>query len=1100
MDALTYGDRRKALELLAGACIRQVSSDEALVERTQQKLLLPVSAHGLEGTLIRGAVELCYLLLYSPLDAVKAEARAALHYLVLEADAIPDALQPRGLDDDVYVLHRTIQCVRKLAGASAQSLAHPYLVDAHILGVESALAALRNEGTARPAPIIQDVIGRIADLRQQCPAELTDELERNAAWLQRASTESSDPQVAEWASAALKYISGANSVIDEAQGSVAILVDLYATHLALKHCKAPRAAVIDALDRCTHELPLLDLLALRDETARSAASEYTLINLAAAQRQMEAGRAQCLLIHVPVIGGTPLQVALLAAVGRIHRRREELTRLPEFKPGALVQIIQGERKAVGRFQGYEVRKGISGLVVKDERVTMWFPLTPVLLSSISLASKGKPGGLHRMSANVDNLPVSALDLLLDIPNPLRMELAGCEVLFVCNSMTRTRELMAATSMLRTPLTKILPVGPVQIGDDEREGWSDQWHATPPVLAVTSSLFDACAYLNAKGQSACRLVVIEDAGHWENSADLLMDLATGQVPVLAFGAYADEAKLRTYAGSGFKQARWDVEELEQLSWHAETPRIAAAEARIRFGINQQPHISRVGSISLDRVGPLLEQAGQGLADCGGDTKADLALGAAWTAFTRASRWPLPVTTSSMPIGALQRASEGLTTAPVKRHLSTEAAAMFDTAAQALSDLAQELVTDNPKWHAYKTAVQGAASVTLIAANDRAADDMRQGFAEAGIGPVPTILTARQIADEGVTGDQPVVIPGWYRSDVMTRLLNPPAGRSTHLLLWGFEQKHHERWKARQEQVHTAPGVVEAVGGSFRRNTRRTTIVVPPAASLPPAPDDMLQNLELKLIRASARRAGESSRQGASAGDLVDAVVVTFKDGQFAFFERDGSAQAVTDVLRAPPEQAQSVRVRYKPVSELSDGDLVLFHTGSEADAIRSQADLLMESEAPGSAGLHRTEAALWQQALVRYRDAQHLSAVDVAAHLAKVGCRRNVMTVRKWLADDSLIGPQSYTREVEQILSLTQDPELRKGLKQCVAAIGHLRGKHLQASTALAKALLHKAGQQHNRLTGDFGGGLVVAEVNLVDTGVVQVARRALRRLNQVDGA
>ncbi len=1098
MDALTYGDRRRVLDLLQRVGEQQSSSDEALVERTQRKLRLPVAAHGLEGTLIRGALELCYLLLYSPLEAVRTECRSALRYLVLEADAIPDSLQPRGLDDDVFVLHRTVGRVRKLADSSDHSLAHPYLIESHVLAVESALAVLRIEKRDRPEASLDRLYERFAKLRTECPATLIDELERNAQWLQQAITESSDVLVVSWASAALGYISASNPVIDERQGAVAVLDDLYATHLALERCKAPRAAVVDALDYCTRKLPLLDLLALRDERARSAPSEFSLVNLAVAQKLMEPGRAQCRLIHLPVVGGTPLQVALLSAVGRIHQRREELMCLPEFKPGSLVQIIQGNQKGVGHFQGYEDRKGVNGLVVKDARLTAWFPLTPMLLSSISPATKGRLGGLHLLNNNIDNLPVAAVDLLLDAQNPLRMELAGCEVLFVSNSMIRTRELMASTSMLRTPLTEFLPVGALQTGDDQREGWSSHWHATPPVLAVTSSLFDACAYLNSKGRAACNLVVIEDAGHWANSADLLMDLATGSIPVLAFGAYADEQKLNLFIDAGFKQARWDVEELEQLAWHAEMPRIAAAEARILSGIRQKPGVIPVSSAALDQCGQLLELAGRSHAECGGDSRAELALGAGWTALTRATRWPLPIASGSLPTRALRQAAEGLTSAQVKRYLSADAASSFERAAGAMNAAAVELETENPKWIAYRDIVGTAKRPTLVASNDRAADELRQALAELRGPAAPLVITARQLPDEGVSGDQPLVIPGWYRSDLMTRLLNPPAAACTRLLLWGFEQKHHERWKARQDQIHTAPGVVEAVGGEFRRKTRRTTIIVPPVTSLPPAPDDVLQDLEIRLVRASAQKASESSRAGASAADLVDAVIVTFKDGQFTFFEPDGTAQVVTDVLRAPPDQADNVRVGYKSVGELVDGDLVLFHTGSEADAIRSQANQLMEIEKPGSSRTMREQANLWRQALVRFRQKHSLSAVDVTERLEQVGCKRNVMTVRKWLTDESLIGPQSYTKEVDQILALTQDSDLRQGLKRCVAAIGLLRGKHLQASTALAKTLLHKAGQLHDRITGDFGGGLVVAEFNFLDTGTIQVARRSLRRLNRVE--
>jgi hypothetical protein len=618
-----------------------------------------------------------------------------------------------------------------------------------------------------------------------------------------------------------------------------------------------------------------------------------------------------------------------------------------------------------------------------------------------------------------------------------------------------------------------------------------------VLAVTSSLFDACAYLNSQGEGAATLVVIEDAGHWANSADLLMDLSTGSVPVIAFGTFADEPKLKTYVDTGFKQARWDVEELEQLNWGSNPPALAAAEVRIQFGLGKPPEVHVVESQGVDACGPLLERAAADLAATGGDDRAELALGASWTALTRATRWILPVKPASVVELSLLRAAEKLTSPDLARHLSDQATGSFGEAADALRELACGLVVENPKFAAFLKATGAAGSPVVIASNDTAAEELRHSLADVERHPLTEVVTVRRIADEGIASDQPVIIPGWYRADYMTKLLNPPVAKHLNLILWGFERLHYERWLAKQQQVHTAPGVVEAVGGSFRRKTRRTTIIVPPPVSLPPSPDEVMQTLELNLVRASAHRLSESSMHGASASDIVDAVVVSFKDGQFAFFEADGSAQVVTEILLAPPEQARNVRVRYKPVSELREGDLLLFHTGAEADAIRARADSLMEDERSGSSHAYREAAELWRRALVRYRNNNRLSAVDLASRLERVGCKRNVMTVRKWLVDDALIGPQSYKREVDQILDLTQDAELRAGLKKCIEAIGHLRGMHLQASASLAKTLLHHAAQQHERTTGDFGGGLVVAEFSMRDSAVVRVARRALRRLNPV---
>lgn len=1095
METLTYGDRAKVHQLLKDAEARTGVTDTAVVAETHTKLLRGARVHGLDRAFTLAALKLSYNLLFSELPDVRREARTALLYLILESDAIPDGEAKRGLDDDMYVLHRALRRIDSAKRAPTATSSHAYLKEEHVAVVMKELEA-RRQDSIPVARIAETVRTRLDGLRESCPKVLIDELSRNVDWLVTAGREAEDRETACWALSALSYLSASNSAIPETLGPVALLDDLFATHVALQRCKSPRAAIVDILDECTTQLPLLDLLVLRDEFARSTPSEYTLLSLVLANAAGNRRLPMANLVYLPLLGGTPLQVAFLAALRGIHDRRDELARLPELELGDLVQVIQGDTKAVGRFRGFEESDGVTRLIVQDSRSTGRFPVTPMLLSSLTIAKRGKTGGVRNIRANIDDLPLTPLDFLLDTTTPLRLEKLGCRVLYVCNSMERTRQMLESTTICRVPLAEVIPVGRLpDVEDGEPVGWSRRWQATPSVLATTSSLFEACNYLESSGNSAADLVVIEDAGQWASSADLVSDLSRSPVPVIAFGAFADEARLTTYTNAGFKAARWDVEELEQLNWEPRTPSIAMVERRIRTGLRSKPAVEVLDSPLIDECSRLLEEASQSLQVEGGNTRADAALGAAWAAFVRATRWFLPVQPQSLVAKALTTAAEGFITQQLQRVLGEETLRAFSSASDALFSLSRHMCDGNRKWDAFRSSAVGESSIVVIAHNDRSASEYAQalqvtpGFDDA------RVLTIPQVPDAGFSKKSLVIVPGWYRSTLMTRLLEPPAAARMRLLVWGFERQHHARWVERQAATADVPSVIETAGRSYRHRRRRAEAPAARPADSPPLPDEVLESLELGMMRASAYRIGEVSRAGVSHDDLADAVAVSFKDGQLALFARDGAAPIVTDLFREGVEDSRG-RVRYKAVNELAEGDLVLFHTGAEGDAIRAQADALVEAEHPGTAVSVRAHADLWRMALIRYRQSLRLSATEVAARLAQVGCSRNVMTVRKWLSDDSLIGPQNYSAEVEKVLTLTQDPELRTGLKKCVGAIRYLRGKHMEASGALARAIL-QAARHENRRTGDFGAGLHVAEVNLVDSDPIQVSRRVLRRLTRI---
>jgi hypothetical protein len=72
------------------------------------------------------------------------------------------------------------------------------------------------------------------------------------------------------------------------------------------------------------------------------------------------------------------------------------------------------------------------------------------------------------------------------------------------------------------------------------------------------------------------------------------------------------------------------------------------------------------------------------------------------------------------------------------------------------------------------------------------------------------------------------------------------------------------------------------------------------------------------------------------------------------------------------------------------------------------------------------------------------------------------TIRTWLENEDIIGPQAYGRDVPIIAQVTQDEDLLARLDAVITAIGEVRSAHLRASHQLAKQVLARAASSLRR--------------------------------------
>lgn len=191
-------------------------------------------------------------------------------------------------------------------------------------------------------------------------------------------------------------------------------------------------------------------------------------------------------------------------------------------------------------------------------------------------------------------------------------------------------------------------------------------------------------------------------------------------------------------------------------------------------------------------------------------------------------------------------------------------------------------------------------------------------------------------------------------------------------------------------------------------------------------------------------------------------VGFVGATFAYLTEWQHVPVVTALVRGTASPRQQVPTR--TVDELSTADYVIFREGGESNIIRSVAE---EIAGRDQYARLRAVAELWRAALWRLADDSELRLADprrIHQTLHRWGLAVGVHTVRKWLYDDTQIGP-GQEQAIDVIANAAQDEELQAKRVQVWDAIRAVRTLHVDAGFRLTEVLLDELRRNPPRVAG-----------------------------------
>jgi hypothetical protein len=337
-----------------------------------------------------------------------------------------------------------------------------------------------------------------------------------------------------------------------------------------------------------------------------------------------------------------------------------------------------------------------------------------------------------------------------------------------------------------------------------------------------------------------------------------------------------------------------------------------------------------------------------------------------------------------------------------------------------------------------------------------------------------IRAMSVADLPDAEAHSVVAFSMMRRDSFARLVDPWPSRNMTFLGYDFELDCYRR-RLEQRSALRAVWTIDVASRSRMTSwpSSEFTDERQPAGDPRPAGVPIVHRFDLDLTVGSSGR--RISIPNAGPNEEADRVTVVRFVGRSWCGMTD--EHRVLGLDRNP--SGASASVNHVSVKELAPGSRIVVREGHDRDVIRLIAEQLAGKEKYTKA---RLQSSLWRQAL----RAHSASPSEVEHGLSALGVRRNSLTIRQWLFNESLIAPRSE----EDILAIAEafpiPGKAGKDWRACCEAAQKLRALHGRAGFRLTEMLVNRCGRMllesaETELAIDLGLGIVwILEVASID--------------------
>lgn len=318
---------------------------------------------------------------------------------------------------------------------------------------------------------------------------------------------------------------------------------------------------------------------------------------------------------------------------------------------------------------------------------------------------------------------------------------------------------------------------------------------------------------------------------------------------------------------------------------------------------------------------------------------------------------------------------------------------------------------------------------------------------------------------------LICTAWPNSVNFSKLVRQYATPLICLLAYPFEGQWLYQFSQKQKHLQLVPSLKSPEKSDLLGLSRDSLWPAEPVSPIPlsvPAETNkpMDYDFEERITRKGMVPFMEPSEE------TVPTKLVSFSGDAYAFLTETLRIPVITDLVSGAA--GENYKIPRRRLEEIQVGDVLVFRDGGRKDVIQTLADAQIGAEAPAI----RERAARWHKALRE----SGLDETTLMHNLEEVNCPRTLQTVRSWLNDDSMIGPQTKS-DLEAIAYAAGNQKFLEDVPDTWKAIHILRGEHLSAGMRLSRILLEKLPER----LGELKEGRSQIEIdNATSAWIVQV--------------
>ncbi len=889
--------------------------------------------------------------------------------------------------------------------------------------------------------------------------------------------------------AALTYFVETADAIPDGLGLVGLLDDAFVVQQAVGRVLPNRASLTSYLENRVRRWPFLKNLRFEVTGQRYPISDYMLINSALLLDVLNID-ARSSVILIPEAGPLLYLLGLVAALSRVAEIAESESG-SSLEPGERLMDRDGRGEVV--FRGYVRAKGTTFTSCDASSATHVQLLHPArgrqaeMLHTIRVAELGNfrrtAVGVDRrkksaIKIDVGDREVGALEQLLGANHPIMLDSQSPQVLVVA-SIEKSRELATSLELFGVATADVVPTAHLRRGKNgfDVKYWSKYGVGGEPLLSVVRSVDEAYECVLSQPFDGRKISTVV-ASVRRDSVDgaQLARIADEGVGVLAFVQPEDSETLEIFGQRETSFWSWDPDWFGLLYWpaseHASHHPVAVYERRVKGRVNASHQMETVQLDALTDAGLALAVMETSHDSEDLESLADW-LPRGWRLLVRLCRRVTPVTLEEKEdfIRTIREMSADVQANQYRwsEELQARARDLVASFERALSSL----VDSNPKFNLLQELAKQHSGATLMVSEcDRVR--LAEVLSHCDVQVVSRVFSNR---DERLR-----IVPAWYGRSRMDTLIFGSTAESLRLVLYEPEVEWFNRsLKRRSDSMRLAKDLVAKSGSipiaEHQSETKLQSIK--DTKSRFGDVDEVFRSAIRRLINRSC---------DASVG-TVKASVVGFVGGTWAAFTPAHRLITVGHLIDSAGEDRQDVVTT--DVANLRNGDVMLLLSGSDRDAVRERAEQELSSNTI-------KVAEKWKRALKEYTR-KHPNLDDLQQKLAREGCNKMPSTIRSWVVNDYVIGPQHAATEVAAIAAVTGDTELIAAQAECVDAISTVRSAHVSAGKWLADQVVQRAREWAD--AGATPGDLVELEdrfvmvtVDFVDVAETDIAANLVNRL------